>query len=197
MTDRQTFPPILLLRHGQTDWNAIRRIQGQRESDLTETGRGHAACQGEILAGMGDVLLTRALWCSPLRRTRQTAEIAFGPAYGRVRHDDRLKEIFMGDWEGWLYADLPSRWPEEAARWTTTFDRCVEAPGGEGFDSLMARAQSFLDDLDGPAVIVAHGVINMAIRGIILGLDRDGMADLEAEQGVVLRLEDGREEVLR
>jgi broad specificity phosphatase PhoE len=197
MTDRQTFPPILLLRHGQTDWNAIRRIQGQRESDLTELGRRHAERQGEILAGLGDELTMRLLYCSPLRRTRQTAEIALGARFAAVRLDDRLKEIHMGDWEGWLYADLPSHWPEEAARLTNTFDRCVEAPGGEGFDSLMTRAQSFLDDLDGPAVIVAHGVINMALRGLILGLDRDGMRALEAEQGVVLRLEGGREEVLR
>lgn len=194
---RTDYPPILLLRHGQTDWNAIRRIQGQRESDLTETGRGHATRQGAILAGLEGALQTRSLWCSPLRRTRQTAEIALGEEHARVRFDDRLKEVSMGEWEGWLYADLPSRWPKEAARWTNTFDRCVEAPGGEGFEALMARAQSFLDDLETPAVIVAHGVINMAIRGIVLGLDRDGMTELEAEQGVVLRLENGREETLR
>ena len=132
---RTDYPPILLLRHGQTDWNAIRRIQGQRESDLTETGRGHATRQGEILAGLEGALQTRSLWCSPLRRTRQTAEIALGAEHARVRFDDRLKEVSMGEWEGWLYADLPSRWPEEAARWTNTFDRCVEAPGGEGFEA--------------------------------------------------------------
>ena len=106
------FPPILLLRHGQTGWNAAGRVQGQMESELTETGRAHAARQGEILAGLGDVLESHALYCSPLWRTRQTAEIALGPAFARVRFDDRLKEVHAGDWQGWLRADIPARWPE-------------------------------------------------------------------------------------
>jgi len=184
-------PPIFLLRHGQTDWNAARRIQGQRNSDLTAQGRAEAAAQGAILTRLGVRADTHRFYCSPLRRTRQTAELAL-PGHDAV-FDDRLKEIFMGDWEGYLYADAERVWPAEFARFPTTLDRCLGATGGEGWQSVKTRATAFLADLDTPSVIVSHGAIGAVIRGLLCGLDRTAMAVLQAEQGVVLEIAAGRE----
>ena len=90
------FPPLYLLRHGQTTWNRDRRIQGQLNSELTELGRQHARRQGEILAGL-DLPAGLTAYCSPARRTRQTAGIAFAPLGFVPVFDDRLKEKFRED----------------------------------------------------------------------------------------------------
>ncbi|MCB1367395.1 MAG: histidine phosphatase family protein [Rhodobacteraceae bacterium] len=192
-----SFPPIYLLRHGQTDWNAARRVQGQRESDLSDLGRTQAARQGEILRSAGLGVPPWQLYASPLRRTRQTAALALGPLVERVVFDDRLKEIGMGRWEGMLYSEVAATWPDYFASLGNPFAQCTGALEGEGFEAVHARAAAFLADLAAPSVIVAHGIVNAVLRGVLLGLDQTGMAALQAEQGVVLDIRDGVETVLR
>ncbi len=188
------YPTLYLLRHGQTDWNRDRRIQGQLESDLTETGRAHAARQGQILAGL-DLPEGVAAYCSPQRRTRQTAEIAL-PAVGLApRHDDRLKEVYLGDWEGKYYADLAAADPDGFGQ-KTVFQLCMSGPG-ETADDLFKRLGAFLDDLTGPAVVVSHGVALTVLRGIVLGADMDAMEKMTRAQGEVWELRDGREIIHR
>lgn len=192
-----SFPPIYLLRHGQTTWNAARRVQGQRESNLSELGREQATRQGEILRSAGMSVPPFRLYASPLRRTRQTAALALGPLADRVIFDDRLKEIGMGRWEGMLYADVAAKWPEYFASLGNAFVLCTGALDGEGFQAVHDRASAFLYGLTAPSVIVAHGIVNAVMRGVLLGLGRDEMAALQAEQGVVLDIRDGVETVLR
>lgn len=100
---------IYLVRHGQTFFNLERRIQGQMESDLTPEGESQAVALRKKLL---DIPFS-ALYVSPLRRTRRTAELlteGFGltPVYA-----DELKEILMGDWQGWLVSDLEKDFAEE------------------------------------------------------------------------------------
>ncbi|MBZ0129970.1 MAG: histidine phosphatase family protein [Rhodobacteraceae bacterium] len=192
-----SYPPIYLLRHGQTDWNAARRVQGQRESDLSDLGRNQAARQGEILRAAGFSVPPWQLYASPLRRTRQTAALALGPLADRVVFDDRLKEIGMGRWEGMLYSEVAATWPDYFASLGNPFAQCTGALDGEGYTAVHARAAAFLADLTAPSVIVAHGIVNAVLRGVLLGLDQTGMAALQAEQGVVLDIRDGVETVLR
>ena len=95
----KSYPKVWFLRHGETEWNAEGRVQGQTESVLSERGKVHAQQQAELMAP----ILAHNPPCivSPLKRTRQTADIALG---GRdYQTDDRLKEIFAGDWEGHLF----------------------------------------------------------------------------------------------
>ncbi len=192
--DPMTHPPLYLLRHGQTDWNRDGRIQGQMESDLTETGRGHASRQGEILSGLGLPVDVRAI-CSPQRRTRQTAELALAPIGLAPMFDDRLKEIYMGDWEGHLYADMRARQPEFFdAR--STFDVIIDSPG-ETYDDMAARLSAFVAELDAPSVIISHGIALTFLRGTILGSTREEMRDMKREQGVVIEVRDGIETVHR
>ncbi|MCM2561325.1 histidine phosphatase family protein [Lutimaribacter sp. EGI FJ00015] len=187
-------PPLYLLRHGQTDWNRDRRIQGQLESDLTEAGRAHAARQGQILAEL-DLPAEVEAWCSPQRRTRQTAEIAL-PCAGLVpRFDDRLKEVFLGDWEGRYYADLAENDPEGFGG-KSVFELCMSGPG-ETADDLFVRLRAFLNDLTGPAVIVSHGVSLTVLRGLVLEVGMPEMEAMSRAQGEVWELRGGREIIHR
>ncbi|SDI00178.1 histidine phosphatase family protein [Lutimaribacter saemankumensis] len=183
-------PPLYLLRHGQTDWNRDRRIQGQMESDLTELGRTQAARQGEILGALPlpDGI---AAFASPQRRTRQTAEIALGAAGLNPVFDDRLKEVGLGRWEGHLYADMAKAEPE-AFQGKSILQICLNSPG-ETPEALRARIASFLDDLTGPAVVVSHGVALTVLRGLVLNASADAMEAMSRDQGVVWELRDGRE----
>lgn len=184
------FPPLYLLRHGQTTWNRDRRIQGQMESELTDLGRSHAARQGEILARL-DLPQGVAAWCSPQRRTRQTAGIALGRIGLVPRFDARLKEVWLGSWEGQLRADLEARFPEQLAG-VGVFRSCLISDGETEAD-LRARIGAFLEALEGPAVVVSHGITLTFLRGLVLGASLDEMEAMERAQGVVIELRDGRE----
>lgn len=184
------FPPLYLLRHGQTDWNRDRRIQGQMESQLTELGRGHAARQGAILAGL-DLPADVAGYCSPQRRTRQTAGIALGAIGLAPSFDDRLKEVYLGSWQGHLRADLEARYPE-VFHGRSVFQTCLMSDGESEAD-LRTRIGAFLDDLAGPSVVVSHGIALTFLRGIVLGASLAEMDAMQRDQGVVIELRDGVE----
>ena len=188
-------PKLYLMRHGQTDWNRDGRIQGQMESDLNETGRAQAVRQGEILQKL-DVPKTLEVFCSPQRRTRQTAELALsGLGLAAPHFDERLKEIHCGRWEGFLYDEVTSKEPE-FFEGKTRYDAIVDGPG-EQHDDMSARLGAFLEDVTRPSLIISHGVALTYIRGLICGLTRLEMANLQREQGVVIELVDQTETVWR
>ena len=90
---------IYFVRHGQTTWNAARRIQGQLESDLSDLGRSQAAGNGKRLKEIRPDIDTLPFVASPLRRCRNTMEIIRGELGTDVENyttDDRLKEIHFG-----------------------------------------------------------------------------------------------------
>lgn len=179
-----------LVRHGETTWNAERRMQGQYESELNNLGRSQAARSGETLARLG----VDHVFASPLLRVRQTlAEMAPNIPLAPV-FDDRLKEWSSGDWSGFLYADIATRWPAEFAAWEK--DRYhVRAPGGENFVDLDARAGSFLaaiaDDPHERIAIVAHGFINRALAARLLGLKPDEAMAIRQANGAIFRIRPG------
>ena len=186
-------PPIWFLRHGETDWNAARRIQGQLESHLTDRGRWHASEQARIIA---PVLATRPdLLVSPLARTLETAEIALA---GQVwRTDPRLMEIHAGDWQGLYYDDIAARWPDLVSEGMAPLEIFASAPGGEGLPAFRTRIAAVLAELTRPTIIVAHGLWGQVARGLLRGLDDAALHRLDNLQGVVYALENGSETVLR
>ena len=188
-----THPPLYLLRHGQTDWNRDRRIQGQKESSLTDLGEAQAVQQGQILAALDRPEGLRA-YCSPLRRTRQTAAHALAPLGLMPVFDDRLKEVGLGNWEGRLYAEVIAQTPALGA--LSAFDMCLSSPG-ETAEMLETRIAGFLDGLHGPSVIVSHGIALSVLWGVVLGRDRAGMAGMDRGQGLVIELRDGMETIWR
>lgn len=189
----KTFPKIWLLRHGQTEWNAQKRIQGQLESRLTPLGIKQAHRQAAL---MGDILaLDPDCFCSPLGRAQQTAKIALGGA--TYKTDNRLAEVNAGIWQGRTLDEVIAHWPDLFQANPYNLDLYCAAPESEGFHAFRSRIAEFLDELTGPSVIIAHGLLGQVIRGLTCGLERSEMGALPNQQGCVYLLNDRTEQVLK
>ncbi len=148
---------LWLARHGETAYNAVRRFQGQSPVPLNERGREQARALAEQAATHGFV----ALWCSPLARARETAEIV-GARIGLDPVDEaRLMETDAGDWTDRSFLDVRAEAQE-------LFDAFVGAdpafafPGGESFAAQELRVAAALEDVKGgelPALVVCHGMV--------------------------------------
>jgi probable phosphoglycerate mutase len=128
---------------------------------------------------------------SPLGRARETADVALFDVGGVIREDAKLAEIGMGRFQGLTRAQILERHPD-AFREKDPFFWYNTVPGGEGFDAVELRVASFLRNLRGPAVVVTHGIVSRFLRGLVLGLDRKGMAKLDGGQGVVFHIKNGK-----
>lgn len=176
-----------LIRHGETEWNAIKRMQGQLDSRLSAEGRLHAAESGRLLSRLG---FDRA-FASPLGRVRETVAIMAGHAPIDPLFDDRLMEWSSGDWSGQLYADIARDRPDEWSAWDA--DRYNwRPPNGENFVDLASRARSFIDEaakVDAARLaIVAHGFINRALAGELLGLAPADRMKISQSNDTVMRI---------
>ena len=148
---------LILVRHGETDWNAQRRYQGQSDVPLNDAGHRQAAALAQRLEGV-DI---SAIYSSDLRRARQTATAIASLHPLPVRDEPRLKEISFGRWEGLTYGEIQERWPEEMAAWFADPIQ-VTPPGGETLAQVAGRVKAALDDIvranaGGTVAIVAHG----------------------------------------
>lgn len=187
------YPDLLILRHGETEWNRAGRLQGEKDSPLTATGRAQAAAQGRLLERFGIDMWT--LYTSPQGRSVATASIALGPEKKDVRLDHRLSEIALGAWTGRTRKDIAAEVPQlfETHDDLNWYDH---APGGEGLDALYDRTGAFLADLDGPAVIFTHGITSRMLRCHALGFEPTAFSELTGGQGVIYHLSEGVQSVL-
>ncbi|PVA06103.1 histidine phosphatase family protein [Thalassorhabdomicrobium marinisediminis] len=183
-----TFPELYILRHGETLWNAEDRMQGWLNSPLTPKGLEHARRQGAILAERD--LEGFAFWCSPAGRAIQTAGLAC-PMAEAIHTDVRLREIGVGDWAGRLRHELPPG--EGPDPYLAQYDM---APGGEGTAAVRARVEAFLAELQGPAVIVTHGITSRMLRATVIGDQVLDSPSPNGGQGGVYHLKDGVQELL-
>lgn len=186
------FPEIVVLRHGQTVWNREGRHQGQLDSRLTDLGQEQAIKQGQILTR----LLGDARWpafCSPQGRASATARIALSDLKITPQHDDNLKEIHFGQWQGLTVEEIAQTWPDLVPPVVHNFDMHFLSPDGETFGDLSRRARTFLAKLTEPSIIVTHGMTSRLLRGHWLGLERDAMKEIGGGQGVVFHLVDGQQ----
>ncbi len=185
-----THPKIWFLRHGQTEWNAQSRLQGQRDSPLTVAGIADAHRQAKIMEPI--LHENPVLVASPLGRVRQTADIVLrGRAY---RTDARLMEFDAGAWQGLLRDDIMAAHPHMAP--LSPLEIYGAAEGGEGMARFEARISAFLSELDAPTVIVAHGLLGQVLRAQVCGLSLTRAGRLSNRQGCVYVLENGQETVL-
>lgn len=182
-------PELYILRHGETVWNAENRLQGQRDSPLTQKGIADARRQKALLDDCD--LEGFAFWTSPQGRAFQTAAIAFAGHASLIRTDDRLREIGVGAWSGKLRDALPL--PDGPNPLLAQYDL---APDGEGLAAVKARCAAFLADLQGPAVIVTHGITGAVLRALIIGDRAFHDPSPHAGQGCVLHLKDGVQRML-
>jgi broad specificity phosphatase PhoE len=190
-------PTIYYIRHGETQWNADGKLQGQQDIPLNDLGRTQAAHAGNILAGLfardGRNEQSLAFVASPLGRARSTMELvraALKLPLADYAVDDRLREIGYGLWEGSTLAQMQALDPDvfarrQADKWT------VPPPDGESYASVQLRMRDWYDQLTADTVAVAHGGTARALM-VALGIETpDSAADLTIEQGAVYVFGDG------
>ncbi|MGD9667769.1 MAG: histidine phosphatase family protein [Hyphomicrobiaceae bacterium] len=187
-------PTIYFIRHGETDWNAARRYQGQADVPLNETGRAQARRNGQALRVLLPGIAQAHFVASPLGRTLETMRIVrneLGLVPGDFSVDPRLIELNYGHWEGQLASDLPSTDPEGlAARAADPYH--WRPQGGENYLDLTHRLECWLADLTGPSVVVSHGGVSRALRGLLITNVRpEDIALLDVPQDQILHFEGG------
>jgi probable phosphoglycerate mutase len=191
-------PVLYYIRHGETDWNALGKLQGAQDVPINTRGRAQAVQAGDILS---ELLLrdrrdkhSTPFVASPLGRARKTMELVretLGLPPEAYAVDDRLREIGYGDWEGSTLAQAEMRDAALFARrladkWT------VAAPGGESYAEVQARVSAWYSELATDTVAVAHGGTARALM-VALGFEtQQGAAELLIEQGAVYVFADGR-----
>jgi broad specificity phosphatase PhoE len=160
---------LLLVRHGETDWNRDGRWQGGSDTRLNDLGREQARTLAEQLDGDIDVL-----YSSDLARARETAEIVAAKLGLEVRLDPRLRERGFGSWEGLTMSEIEERFAESHRRW-----RVGEGPGAddaETFEDFSARVNDFLADVlrlhpGDEVLVISHGGSIRVIHALAAGLD--------------------------
>ena len=181
-------PTLIFIRHGETDWNAEGRFQGQRDIPLNAHGRSQAQRNGRTLAEQMPEAAGFDFVASPLERTRQTMEIArsaMGLVPSGYRLDPILKEITFGRWEGYTAPELMQRWPDLVAE--RDVDKWgFQPPQGESYAMLSERIATWLASVTKDTVVVSHGGVCRVLRGLLLGLDTDQTPNLDVPQDRVL-----------
>lgn len=192
--------PLYMLRHGETAWNTERRMQGAKDSPLTERGRAQASAMGRALkAELARVPGPTIFLRSPLGRVRETSEIIgreLGLDATQWCDDPRLAELGYGAWEGFSWKEIEVTHPTALADWRADpHGYCP--PGGETHTALRRRSAEVLAEIVASSrrtVIVGHGVSGAVLRGLNLGLDAQAMFVLEKPQDAFFRLLAGSEE---
>ncbi len=161
-----------LVRHGETEWNRSRRIQGQTDIALNQSGKHQITQLGERLA----TLEFSAIYASDLSRTSESAHIIRGSRNVTVQTESELREFSYGEWEGLTFEEAQARDPEGFA--TRMAGRNVDfaAPGGENMLQLIDRVRRFHDRVRSQhkpgdqLLVVAHGGTLLALLNCLLGL---------------------------
>jgi broad specificity phosphatase PhoE len=156
---------VALARHGQTEYNAVRRFQGHLPVPLDDRGRE----QAHVLAQIAAQREWAALICSPLARARETAEIV-GAAIGHHPVDDaRFAETDCGDWTDRTFDEVAAAEPELFAAYLRA-DPAFAFPGGESFAQQQLRVLEGIDAARSgpvPALVVCHrGSIRLALAAL-------------------------------
>ncbi|WP_432831091.1 histidine phosphatase family protein [Dactylosporangium sp. CA-092794] len=171
---------LVLWRHGQTEWNATLRIQGQTDTELSAVGLEQARESAPRLAALSPALL----YASDLTRAASTAAELAAVSGLPVTYDPRLRERGFGDWEGLTHPEATQRWPESFGRWLRGEE--VGDAGVEEIDAVAKRMVAALLDIasaagpDGVAVVTTHGAAARFATVALLGWPMELAATLGA-----------------
>ena len=190
---------VILVRHGQTDYNVKNIYQGFLDIPLNKTGLNQAKLLAESLKDYPiDVFIS-----SPLKRAYVTAETV-AKLHGKTiaYTDDRFKELNYGDFEGKTQAEWKARLPEMYKTWREK-PWLITFPNGENIRDLQYRGRNALEDAvakyPGKTILIgAHSHVNMAIICSVLGLDPQHFRQIKQDNTCVnvLRCKDGFWEVV-
>ena len=161
---------LVLIRHGETDWNRELRWQGQTDVPLNPAGMRQAQAAAETLRGTN----LEAIYTSDLQRARQTAEAVAAATGAHVRQDRRLREIALGAWEGMSFDEIHRR-DGEALDLFRGDPANHRAPRGESVPEVRRRVLACLQEIlrafpDGRVAVVSHGLALAVVKVLLLGL---------------------------
>ncbi len=163
---------IILVRHGETDWNRQGRFQGQIDIPLNKNGKAQAKAASNFLKSFA---LHKA-FSSSLSRPKETAQIILSEHPGvEISLKDNLKEIGHGKWEGKLESEIISEWPDLLKTWKV-YPEKVQMPEGENIKDVSSRSIIGWNEIcknlknDETALVVAHDAVNKTILCHLLGL---------------------------
>lgn len=198
---------IYLIRHGETDWNVERKLQGRSDIPLNGEGKRLAKVTAEALA---DVAFSR-IFTSPLMRAKETAMIIKGDREIPIIEEERIQEISFGIYEGFYCAENHYTIPDPDFIHFFKKPEAYHAPkGAETIEALCERTTDFLNELvhtseyqEETILISTHGA---ALRGLLSSINMDGVAQfwkggvhkncavtiLEVTDGKIELLEEGK-----
>ena len=167
-------PCIILVRHGQTEWNRVERFRGRADVPLNETGIAQAEATGQRVAKEWQ---PTAVYSSPLSRAVRTAEAIAKHFSLPVQIHPGLADIDYGEWQGLTPDEVRERWPAALHAWYKEPDT-ARIPGGETLADLRARGMRAVNELSArhagqTIVLVGHTVINRIILLGVLGLSNE------------------------
>jgi broad specificity phosphatase PhoE len=178
-------PRLLLVRHGETDWNKAGKFQGQIDVPLNDNGREQSRRAAEFLK---DVKLDFAISSSMLR-PKETAEIILKYHDGlQLELRDELREISHGLWEGKFESEIEASYPGLLEEWKTS-PETVQMPEGENLQHVWTRAiaswREIVQSVSGTGIVVAHDAINKAILCHLFGLEPEHFWKFKQGNGAV------------
>lgn len=187
---------LILVRHGETDWNREGRLQGGQDIPLNELGRRQAAEAAQRLRKLVGDPAALPFIGSPMARARETMDILraeLGLAKGGYRLDERLRELTFGSWEGKTWREVRKSERELASarerdKWGFV------PPGGESYRMLAERVRPVLAELTAETVIVSHGGVARAVLALVGAVAPQEATLFDIWQGKLLVVSGGRAE---
>ena len=162
---------VMLVRHGETDWNREEIFRGRMDVGLNGNGRE----QARALAEATRIFQIDAVYSSPLSRSLETARIIAQPHDLSVEIADGFVDFHYGDWQGLRHQEVKEKFPNLYLRWHES-PHLAQLPGGESLDDARQRSLTNLKEIAAEhegqtVVIVSHRVVNKVLLCAIIGLD--------------------------
>ncbi|MBN1692427.1 MAG: histidine phosphatase family protein [Dehalococcoidales bacterium] len=190
-------PEIILIRHGETQYNAKETFRGRADVPLNENGLEQAQLLSEYLTD--DKI--DVVYSSPLKRAVKTAEIIAAPHRLKVNVVENLNDIDCGQWQGLTLEEVQEKYEEIYQDWLDTPEQ-VRLPGGESLEDVRSRVLPFVQDAvmrygEGKIVFVSHRVVNKVLICALLRLDNSSFWSFKMDTAAITRFTfDGNRVVL-
>lgn len=182
---------IILVRHGETDWNRGEVFRGRSDVDLNENGRRQAELLGEYLSR--DPI--DFIYSSPLQRAVKTAGAIAAHHNLEVNNVSNLIDFDFGEWQGLSLKEVKAKYEEIHRDWMDTPEQ-VRIPGGECLEEVSGRVMSFVEDAvmrcgEGRIVLVSHRVVCKVLICGLLGIDNSHFHTIKLDTCGVTRFDCG------